>query len=356
MTREGQGGVGFRTLVMGACFVIIVAGLKAASPVLLPVLVALFITVISIPPITWMRRHGAPRWAATLIIFTVVLCVIGGVSVFVGAALRGMGERWPEYQASLDSRLAWLETWLAQQSGAEIDLQGELARRAGDAKDGLSEALGAVTHLVSESVFVLITAVFMLAEAAGLPAKLRAAFGADARDLDRYDDVIDDLQGYLAIKTQTALLMGVLVGGACALVGVDYAVLWGLLSFLLHFVPTLGSIIAAGPAVALAFIQYGWERAVIMAVFYFAMHTLVGSLLEPRLMGKRLGLSTLVVFLSLVFWGYIWGPVGMVLCVPLTMAVKIILQNSRELHWLAVMLSSGVEVRQEAADQAQPGE
>ena len=118
------------------------------------------------------------------------------------------------------------------------------------------------------------------------------------------------------------------------------ALLWGLVAFLLNYVPNLGSIIAAVPAVLLALVQYGVGHALLVLMGYVAVNMLLGNLLEPVLMGRRLGLSTLVVFLSLVFWGWVWGPVGMLLSVPLTMIAKIFLENTRDLAWLAVMLDS----------------
>ena len=222
------------------------------------------------------------------------------------------------------------------------------------------DAMGAVTSTLSYTGFVLFTVIFILAEAAGYRDKLQVAFGKSGVDLGQYANVLQDLQVYLGVKTQVSLITGVLAGVSCWILGIDYPIVWGLLAFLLNYVPTLGSIIAGVPPVLLALVQFGWERALIIAVLYLAINTLMGSVLEPRMMGKRLGLSPLVVFLSLVFWGFVWGPVGMVLCVPLTMLVKILLQNSPELRWIAVFLGSGAEARQrlermdKAAQEASP--
>ena len=120
------------------------------------------------------------------------------------------------------------------------------------------------------------------------------------------------------------------------LIGVDYHVLWGLLAFLLNFIPTFGSILAAVPPVLLAIVQLGFGEALMTAALYVAVNVIVGSILEPRFMGKGLDLSSLVVFLSLVFWGWILGPVGMLLSVPLTIMLKIALESSPDTHWAAV--------------------
>ena len=133
-------------------------------------------------------------------------------------------------------------------------------------------------------------------------------------------------------------MTGTVVGVAMAIVGIDFPVLWGVLAFLLNYVPNLGSILAAIPPVLLALVQFGVGRAIAVVAVFAAVNVLLGNLLEPRLMGRRLGLSTLVVFLSLIFWGWVWGPVGMLLSVPLTMIVKIMLENTPDLRWVAVLL------------------
>ena len=186
----------------------------------------------------------------------------------------------------------------------------------------------------------------MLFEAAGLPRKVRAALGDPEADLSRFRATISDIQEYLSLKTWISVGTGFLAWLTCWGVGVDYAVLWGVVAFFLNYIPTLGSIIAALPPVLLALIQYGWTEALIVVAGYTAINTVVGSVLEPKIMGERLGLSGLVVFLSLVFWGYVWGPLGMFLSVPLTMVVKILLEDSDDLRWIAVLLGDGAEAKE----------
>jgi len=337
---------------MTAAIIIIIAGLKAASGILLPILVAAFLAVISIPPINFLARHRVPRWAATVVVFLIVLGGLAGVSVFLGASIKDFAGNLDMYQDDLQERTASLFGWIERQAwlkrlDIEISTDAIVEKLdAGKLMDLVGDAVGAVTSMLSNTVFVLITAAFILGEAAGFRQKLGAAFGTSDSGLSEYANVLQDLQVYLAVKTQVSLVTGLLAAIACAACGIDYWILWGLVAFLLNYVPTLGSIIAAAPAVLLALVQYGWERALIIAAAFIAINMVMGNAVEPRMMGKRLGLSALVVFLSLVFWGYVWGPVGMVLCVPLTMLVKILLQNSDELRWIAVMMGSGAELRQ----------
>ena len=142
----------------------------------------------------------------------------------------------------------------------------------------------------------------------------------------------------MAIKTLTSLATGIFVGIWLAILGIDYPVLWGLVAFLLNYVPNIGSIIAAIPAVLLSFIQIDMFHALFAALGYVIVNIVIGSVIEPRVMGRGMGLSTLVVFLSLVFWGWVLGPVGMLLSVPLTMILKIALEHNEDTRWIAVLL------------------
>ena len=151
------------------------------------------------------------------------------------------------------------------------------------------------------------------------------------------------------IKTAVSAVTGTVVGLWVAALGLDFALLWGLVAFLLNFIPNLGSIIAAIPAVLLAMVQFGPGRAAVIAAGYLVVNIVFGSVVEPMLMGRRLGLSTLVVFASLVFWGFVWGPVGMLFSVPLTMVVKIALENSKDFRWVAVMLDANPAAAAESA-------
>jgi len=143
---------------------------------------------------------------------------------------------------------------------------------------------------------------------------------------------------HAAVVLVLAIVAGLAVVILLGLIGVDYVVLWGVLAFLLNFIPNIGSIIAAVPAVLLALVQLGAPAALAAAGGYLLINTVVGTFLEPRYMGKGLGLSTLVVFLSLIFWGWVLGPVGMLLSVPLTIAIKIALDSQPNTRWMAIML------------------
>jgi predicted PurR-regulated permease PerM len=169
---------------------------------------------------------------------------------------------------------------------------------------------------------------------------MRAALGSPDADLDRFSKAAREIQKYLGLKTAISAVTGLLIGAWVAVLGLDFALTWGFLAFLLNFIPNIGSIIAAAPAVLLALVQLGLAKAILVAAGFVVVNVVLGNLVEPQLMGRTLGMSTLVIFLSLVFWGWLWGPVGMFLSVPLTMILKIGMENSRDLKPVAIMLDS----------------
>ncbi|MFC1830105.1 AI-2E family transporter [Thermodesulfobacteriota bacterium] len=192
--------------------------------------------------------------------------------------------------------------------------------------------------VLTNGFLIIMTVIFMLLEASGMPAKLYAITGGSADSLANYHKFIDNVKQYMAIKTAVSLITGVLVTILLTIVGVDFPMLWGLLAFLLNYVPNIGSIIAAIPAVLLATIQLGLAKAGITAAVYLVINIVMGNIVEPRFMGRGLGLSTLIVFLSLLFWGWVLGPVGMLLSVLLTMTAKIALDSREETRWLSILL------------------
>jgi predicted PurR-regulated permease PerM len=200
--------------------------------------------------------------------------------------------------------------------------------------------------VLTNSFLILLTVVFILLEAAGMPNKLRMALSDADSSLASFEKFVTSVRQYLAIKTLVSLATGVIVAAGLLLLGLDYALLWGMIAFLLNYVPNIGSIIAAVPPILLAVIQLGPAYALIVALLYLGTNIVMGNAVEPRLMGKKLGLSALVVFLSLVFWGWILGPVGMLLSVPLTMIVKIALEVNDSTRWLSILLSSDAPATQ----------
>jgi AI-2 transport protein TqsA len=338
MTDRTAADRGFRVLTAAAAAAIVVAALRLAAPLLVPIALAAFIAIASLPMLRWLRARHVPAALAVLLIVvadSLLLGLIGWILMISAAqvrdALPAYAGRLAEFEASV---LRLLQGW-----GIEMDAlpYAELVQPE-RLVDLATAAVRGLTGVVAAAVLVLLYLVFMLGEASALPAKLRAAVGGRADGLASYAPIVVEVQQYLALKTLISLVTGVLVGLAALAIGLDFALFWGLLAFLLNYIPNIGSIIAAIPAVALAFVQLGIGPALALASAYLAVNMLIGNLIDPALMGRRLGLSTLVVLLSLAFWGWVWGAAGMLMAVPLTMAAKIALEASPAFSWIAVLL------------------
>jgi len=332
---------GASVLVMLAAFVVVVAGLRSAADLVVPFLVAAFIGLVTAPPVAWLRRHRVPTALAVLLVMAGLGGVLLVLTTLAGTSINQFVGDLPQYQERLVQESSGLLGWLQQQG---LPVSGEQLGPYLDPGAAMRLAARVLTSLqtvLTNGFLILLTVVFMLMEASELPAKLRAAIGDPQADFAGFDLFADNLNRYLAIKSWISLATGALVAGWLALLGVDFALLWGMLAFLLNFVPNLGSILAGVPAVLLAFIQFGFLKAGLAAIGYVVINMVIGNILEPRFMGRGLGLSTLVVFVSLVFWGWVFGPVGMLLSVPLTMALKIALESREDGRWLAVLLSPG---------------
>jgi AI-2 transport protein TqsA len=328
-----------RVLLTAAAVVVIIAGLRAAEAIMVPFLLAAFIAVISAPFLFWLRSQRLPMWVALPLVILIIFT--GGllVGVLIGTSLADFTSALPDYQVRLQRLFVGLL--------ARFEVEGQITTRMlleyidpGAAMQLTSRIFTALTAMLSNGFLILLTVVFILLEASGFPAKLRASLGDPQAPLTHFEQIVANINRYMKIKTVVSLLTGIIIALWLMLLGVDYPLLWGVLAFFLNYVPSIGSIIAAIPAVLLALVQLGSSSALLTVAGYLAVNIVLGNIIEPRFMGRGLGLSTLVVFMSLVFWGWVWGPVGMLLAVPLTMLVKIALASSEETRHIAILLGS----------------
>jgi predicted PurR-regulated permease PerM len=332
-------------LLTVAAFVVVIAGLRASVTIVVPFLLAVFIAIISASPLFWLQRKGLPIWLALIIVIIGVLLIGFLISGLVGSSIKDFSDDLPSYDVKLRALIAGVVTWLESH---KIDTAGLAVTKLFDTKAAMKLVAGGLNSLgqvLANGLLILMIVIFILIEASSFPVKLHTIFGDEKNSLENFDKFIDTVKQYMAIKTWMSLATGIAVSIGLAIVGVNYAVLWGLLAFFLNYVPNIGSIIAAIPAVLLALIQLGFVKSIIVAVGYVVINLVVGNVIEPRFMGRGLGLSTLVVFLSLLFWGWVLGPVGMLLSVPLTMTAKIALDSREETQWLAILLGPEIPAK-----------
>jgi len=319
-----------RALIVAAAIIVLIAGLKQAAPLIVPFLLAVFIAVICFPLMCRMQQSGLSKGVSLSVVMLLVIFIGVAITVLIGSSLTDFSQTLPEYQQKISAQWSELLTWLGEH-GIYVTEQLRDVIDPAAAVGLVSAVLKGFGNVLTNSFLIILTVVFILVEAGGLAQKFVTMNGAETDKDDSFSNVfVSKLRNYMSMKTIISMLTGVVVGIAMWLIGVDYPVLWGVLAFMFNFVPNIGSIIAAVPAVMLALVQLGATTAMLVAGIYLTINVLIGSFIEPKYMGKGLGLSTLVVFFSLVFWGWVLGPVGMLLSVPLTITVKLALDSRPE--------------------------
>lgn len=327
-------------IVIMAATVITLAGVKYAEAIVSPMLIALFITAISAPAMLWLTRHKIPPGLAVTIIVLNIIFFGFFISTILSSSLNNFSQNIPEYQERLTIVTQSMMTTLSK-VGIEVQLDkisqmfnlGKVMTFVGST---FNQILGALTNIF----LILMVVIFLLLELSGFRYKLMTISKDPGQTLTRLENTSETISRYFKIKTLTSILTAIPIIIVLSFMGIDFPILWGMVAFLLNFVPNIGSIIAAVPVVLLALIQFGFVAAGEVILLYLIMNNLIGNFIEPKIMGRSLGLSTLVVFLSLVFWGWLLGPIGMFLSVPLTMTLKIIMDSNEDTRWISVMLSN----------------
>ncbi len=332
-------------LVSLAAFVVAIAGMRAAQDILVPLLLSIFIAIIVTPLLNWQRSKGIPTWAAILFIVLFIIMIGFLMVVLVGSSLTDFSSSLPAYQEVLRTKTAELLSFFESKGLKIVDQTFMELIDPGAAMRLTSRILTGIGNLLGDTFLILLVVVFMLLEASTFRQKMESAIAPDSPQMERYNSFLENINRYIVIKTWTSLGTGVIVSVWLTIWGVDYALLWGLVTFMFNYIPNIGSVMAAIPPVLLALIQLGPWTAIAVALGYLVVNMSIGNFLEPRLMGKGLGLSTLIVFLSLLFWGWVLGPVGMILSVPLTMTMKIALSSFEETQWLSTMLGGTTQIK-----------
>ncbi len=475
-TTPNSAAAGVSYLYMAAAFVVVVAGMRAAEAILNPLLLAVFLSVISAPAYFGLLKKGVSNWLALLIVIGVLSIVVLGVAYVVMDSIGRFSSQQDHYRGLIEDRTrgvqkqleAWVPDWLketppaddlpvdssdseavgdevvsdesdtapqepmaeeavrpaetseaaltvneagkaaagldrADASEAATEIEADLAdarteiaaaeaaveelaagesvaasplvateigaQKAGDMifakptsplpnneqswREYWSDQFSLRTALTMASVvverlgqllgntfLVLLTVIFILLEAGTFTTKLEDAFVRTDDTTQRAQQIIESIQHYIVIKTWVSLATGVLVVIWLKFLGVSYAPLWGLLAFLFNFIPNVGSFIAAIPAVLIAWVELTTAPAIACAIGFIVVNGAIGNFIEPRLMGRGLGLSPLVVFCSMVFWGWVLGPIGMLLSVPLTMTARIAMDGFDDTKWIATLMGN----------------
>jgi predicted PurR-regulated permease PerM len=353
------------SIIVIAAVVVVIYGMQMMSVLLVPFLIAAFLALITVRPMLWLQKKRVPSILAALVIVTMLMLILAVVGAILGTSIADFTAALPGYQARLDVIIDGVFEFIVTNLKVDESIEsiGDMID-PGFAMGLVAGILNSLRDVLTNTFLIIFTMIFILLEASTAQTKFEAAFGRTADSLESARDFMQNLGRYLGIKTVVSMATGVCAGVLTWSIGLDFPLLWAMLAFLLNYVPTIGSIIAAVPAVLLALVQIGPGAAGATALGFISINVVFGNFLEPRLMGYGVGISPLVVFVGLVAWGFIFGPVGMLLSVPLTMTLKMALENDDRTRWVAILLGSErdaeyalrrrarAKAAKEAADQA----
>ncbi|MEZ4365210.1 MAG: AI-2E family transporter [Kofleriaceae bacterium] len=330
-----------RPIAIAASVTCLLFAARAAAPILAPLALAATLAIAFEPLTAYLHDRGAPRWLAAAASGVLILGVVVGVGLLGAVAIDDLAQRLPaqgEQVAAMRGELTgWLHahgldpvvTWIDERVGS---VSGEQTGR-----ELLGGALGGIQALV----LIVITAVFIQLDAPSLRAGFQSRYGSPTLPTEELTEGFAEIRRYVVVKGYLSLGGGVLLGVWCALWGVEGALLWGVLAAVLNFVPVIGSLISAVPPVALALLTGGVAHALAVGAMYVAVNLVVDNIVEPRVMGRAIGLSPLVVLLSMLAWAFVLGPIGALLSVPLTIGLRHALRAAAGSPWVDAVFCDG---------------
>ncbi|EDZ62924.1 protein belonging to UPF0118 [Sulfurimonas gotlandica GD1] len=326
--------------IVFASVIIVLAGIKSATAIVIPFLLALFIAIILSPSYNYFNKKGLPNGLSLVLVITIFVIFLASVAKLIGTSAQEFSSNIGSYEQQLSGSFHKI-TEMAVSLGIELPEEEITSiinpKQIMQLTSGIVQGIGS---MFTNGFVILLSVVFMLLESGHFVSKITHATN-DNRAISNIQEIISKIKRYMVLKALISIFTGFVIWIALLFVGTDYAFLWAVLAFMLNFIPNIGSIIAAVPAVLLTLIQLGSVSALIVSAIYVGVNIIIGSVIEPKIMGRGLGLSTLVVFLSLLFWGWLLGIVGMLLSIPLTMMAKIVLDENENTRWIAVLLGTG---------------
>ena len=334
--------IGYYFIVM-ASIVIVLSGVKSAASIVVPFLVSLFLAIIISPAYNFFNKKGMPNFLSLTIVITILVIFLIFIGKLLGGSLTEFISKLPFYEEQLrnsfDKIISIATSYnilIPQKELSQIINSKQIINLVGSLVQGMG-------NVITNSFVILLTSVFMLLESQHFSQKI-AYINSDSDLSENINNILSQVKEYMVLKAIISLLTALIVWISLSIVGTDYPLLWAVIAFMLNFIPNIGSIIAAVPPVLLTLIQFGAFSSLMVATIYIVINVVIGSIIEPKVMGKGLGLSTLVVFVSLIFWGWLLGIIGMLLSIPLTIIVKIILNANENTRWISVVLGSGKNI------------
>ena len=335
-------------------FGIIMVIAKWTSKLLIPLMIAAMIALLLQPMMQWLERRGLPRVVSLVLVITALMTLLILFGIFVAAEINAFVSHLSEITFRLHEVMERFDTFLTRQG---IPVEKEQLRsffRSDGIINFFKQMLLQLGNQFSNTLLILFTSSFLILDSLNFRARLRFILREKPERERALEEVFDKIHTYFIIMAKVSLITA---AGALPLLwffDIQYALLWAVLTFFLNFIPVIGSIIAAVPPVILGLVEHSWSTALWIALGYLLLNNLIGNILQPAMMGRGLGLSSFTVFWSMVFWGWFFGPTGMILSVPLTMGIQFLLMQYDETRWLGFLLSDYKEKNAVTGDGRQP--
>jgi len=330
--------------VVMASIIIVLAGIKSASEIIVPFLLSLFLAIILLPSYNFFNKKGLPDILSLTLVISGFILIVIFVAKLIGSSITDFNANIDNYSDKLTLYYYSLVSF-ASKIGIELSVD-ELSNiiHSKQIMSFATRVMQSMGSMFTNGFVVLLTVIFMLLESTHFKSKIES-IGDKREGISHLHKITSQIKEYMVLKALISILTGFIVWISLSIIGTNYAFLWAVVAFLFNFIPNIGSIIAAIPAVLLTLVQFGGMSALLVTTLYVTINIIIGSILEPKIMGKGLGLSTLVVFLSLIFWGWLLGIVGMLLSIPLTIMVKIMLNDNNNTRWISILLGTGESVK-----------
>lgn len=328
-----------RQLLTMASAVVVLAGMGAAAPVIGPVAIALLITIAWSPASQWLQRKGWSPMIASLTGTLVGVVVLALLVLLIWSSLLQLQNNLPEYEPRVAELRGTLESLLSRLPFETSNLLSSESLQPQAIVGYALKFIGGITSTAGNLALLVLIMAFLMIEGVRYPQKLRDALRASAESVQRLDQFVQSMRSYVVINTIFGLAAGVVNTVLLLVIGVDLAIFWGVLSFLLSFLPNIGFVLALVPPALLALLQFGLARALMVVAGFIVINFVIDTVIKPRYFGGSLDISPVVVVLSLVFWGWLLGPVGALLAVPLSISVRFLVDSHEESRWLGHLMS-----------------
>ena len=327
-----------RVMLLLAATVVVLVGIRLGAPILNPIIFAVVLALLFGPIYVWLQRR-VPDALALVLMLVVLTILFVGLSFILGASISRFTERIGFYTAELKGQLDGLDALLERLGLSNVDV-GDVVKPSA-LTDALGAVLSGIAAFLSDLFLILIIMLFLLAEGPAMMDRLRASVPEDNPQVARLTDVGQAVVHQFALRAIVNLFTAAGITVVLFLLGVDFPLMWGILTFFLSFIPYIGLVLAVAPAVVLALAEFGVSRALLVIAGVIVINILAENVLSPMMMGRGLNLSPTIIFLSFIFWAWLLGGPGAFLAVPLTLFVAIMLGTFPETRWLASLMGMG---------------